>query len=392
MYSVRRLTASLVAFAACSLVHATPYVPKDGKQVLETLPNRYDPVQQAFSRMRAKLARNPGDLALANQLAQMYITASRVDGDPRYLGYAQAVLKPWWTQPHPPEAVVLQRAIILQSTHQFASALRDLDTVLAADPSNGQAWLTRATVLTVLGDYTEAKAACEKLHKLAFEIVVQACIASIGSVSGEARTSYTNLSTALLAYPNLDSSLRIWVLTTLGEMAARLGAPKEAEAHFRNAMALDKPDGYLLGAYCDFLLDQGRSVEVTALLKSRTRNDALLLRYAMAQKAQRAPDAAASTESLRQRFAAAAMRGDTVHQREQARFELHLLNDPDKALRTALSNWQVQKEPADLRILLEAASAAKDQKAIALAVDWIGRTHVEDASLTKLADMARHKA
>ena len=59
MYSMRRLTATLAAFAACSLVHATPYVPKDGKQVLETLPNRYDPVQQAFSRMRAKLARNP---------------------------------------------------------------------------------------------------------------------------------------------------------------------------------------------------------------------------------------------------------------------------------------------------------------------------------------------
>jgi tetratricopeptide (TPR) repeat protein len=341
--------------------------------------------------MRARLARHPDDLALANQLAQMYVTASRTDGDPRYLGYAQAVLKPWWNQPHPPEAVVLQRAIILQSTHQFASSLADLDRVLQADRSNGQAWLTKATVLTVIGDYRNAQAACERLHSLAYEIVVQACLANIGSVNGHAKSSYAMLSSTLERYPNLNAGERIWVLTMLGEMASRLGRAEEAEAHFRNAMALDAPDGYLLGAYADFLLNQRRYPEVAQLVGPRTRNDALLLRYALALKAQSAPTAAQSIESLRQRFAAAAMRGDRVHQREQARFELHLLGAPKEALRTALSNWTVQKEPADLRILLEAAVAANDTTAIALALAWIGSTHYEDQSLADLLRQARSK-
>jgi Tfp pilus assembly protein PilF len=367
-------------------------VPANGNQVLETLPSRNDPNQQAFARMRVRLDKNPNDLALASQLAQMYVTASRVDGDPRYLGYAQAVLKAWWNQPHPPEAVALQRAIILQSTHQFSDALQDLETVLRADPANGQAWLTKATVLTVLGDYSGARTACGKLQNLAYDIVLQTCLANVGSLNGEALENYANLSKALEHYPNLNADLRIWVMTMLGEMASRLGRPSEAETHFTNAMALEKPDGYLLGAYSDFLLDQRRYSEVVDLLKSRTRNDALLLRYALALKALGGPTASTSIELLRQRFAAAAMRGDTVHQREQARFELHLLGNSRQALQTALSNWKVQKEPADLRVLLEAATAANDRKAIAIATDWINATHFEDQALADMLRIAKERA
>jgi Tfp pilus assembly protein PilF len=367
-------------------------VPANGNQVLETLPSRNDPNQQAFARMRVRLDKNPNDLALASQLAQMYVTASRVDGDPRYLGYAQAVPKAWWNQPHPPEAVALQRAIILQSTHQFSDALQDLETVLRADPANGQAWLTKATVLTVLGDYSGARTACGKLQNLAYGIVLQTCLANVGSLNGEALENYANLSKALEHYPNLDVDLRIWVMTMLGEMASRLGRPSEAETHFTNAMALEKPDGYLLGAYSDFLLDQRRYSEVVDLLKSRTRNDALLLRYALALKALGGPTASTSIELLRQRFAAAAMRGDTVHQREQARFELHLLGNSRQALQTALSNWKVQKEPADLRVLLEAATAANDRKAITIATDWINATHFEDQALADMLRIAKERA
>ncbi len=122
------------------------------------------------------------------------------------------------------------------------------------------------------------------------------------------------------------------------------------------------------------------------------RNDALLLRYALALKMQEASEAQANIEALRQRFAAAATRGDSAHQREQARYELHLLSDPKQALRTALSNWKVQKEPADLRILLEAAVAAGDSQAMALAIAWIDRTHFEDQALAVMVKAARGKA
>jgi tetratricopeptide (TPR) repeat protein len=389
---MRRFALVLVTAMAWGIACAAPYIPEDGGKVLEVLPGRNDPLQQAFARMRARLKQDPQNVDLAGRLAQMYESASRTDGDPRYLGYAQAALKPWWDAPQPPGAVLLQKAIILQSTHRFDESLAALESVLAADPRNGQAWLTRGTVLAVVGRHAEARSACYSLRGLAYDIVLRACLGNVGALDSHAQASYADLSAALAQYPNASPDIRVWVTTLLAEMAARLGRPAEAEAHFRDAMAIDKPDGYLLGAYADFLLDHKRHAEAAALVKAHTRNDALLLRYALALKMQQAPETHANIEALRQRFAAAAMRGDSVHQREQARYELHLLGQPRQALRTALSNWKVQKEPADLRILLETATAAGDSQAMALAIDWIDRTQFEDQTLAAMVSAARGKA
>lgn len=379
-FPVRVLTLLLLA----PVVQATPYIPASGSQVLEHLPSRNDPEQRLFAQLRAQLARQPRDLLAATRLARLYISASRVDGDPRYLGYAQSVLRPWWNLDEPPEEALLLRATILQSIHQFPKALTDLNKVLRADRGNGQAWLTRATVLTVIGQYDQAKASCGHLYGMAPGLITLTCLANVGSMNGDARRSYQSLSQALASSPRASPGIRVWVLTLLGEMADRLGEASQAEAHFRAAMALESPDGYLLGAYADFLLDHKRPSEVVGLLQSKTRNDALLLRYALALKALRSPQATQQIEILRQRFAAAAMRGDTVHQREQSRFELHLMNDSKAALATAHRNWKVQKEAADLRVLVEAAIVAKDEATLTQVRAWLKKTGFEDRAVTAL--------
>jgi hypothetical protein len=167
-------------------------------------------------------------------------------------------------------------------------------------------------------------------------------------------------------------------LTLLGEMAARLGDAPAAERHFRQALALAPADTYLLGAYADFLLDQGRAAETVPLLRGHEKADALLLRLGLALAATGARDTAAVTAMLRDRFAAAQLRGDTVHQREQARFELMLERQPARALALAKQNWAVQKEPADLRILLDSALAAQDKAALDTVRTWIRQTGIED--------------
>jgi len=50
-------------------------------------------------------------------------------------------------------------------------------------------------------------------------------------------------------------------------------------------------------------------------------------------------------------------RGDVVHRREEARYRLALAGDPGGALALARDNWAVQREPADLRVLADAARA-----------------------------------
>lgn len=383
---MKKLCLAFALFAAVA-AHAAPYIPASGQQVIETLPRRGDPVQQELRRLRSQLNAAPNDLTLAATLAKRYIAIGRDETDPRYLGYAQAVLAPWWWLSAPPPQVRLLRATLLQSSHQFKPALEDLNAVLAVDKNNAQAWLTRATVQTVQGDYTAATASCAHLSSLSTELVTVTCIANVGAVTGRALKSEHLLDLTLERSANAPADLQLWALTLLAEMAQRRDDKLVAEARYKRALAMAPRDSYLLGAYADFLLEQNRPREVLRMLDNQTRIDALLLRRALALQ-QMGSSVTADVKELAARFDAATQRGDTVHQREQARFELKLRKDAATALALARKNWAVQKEPADIRIYLEAALQARDPAKPV--VDWVALNQTEDAAATRL--IARLKA
>lgn len=382
--------AVLMAACLCALIAqaaAAPYMPAKGSEVLERLPRRGDPAQQELQRLRAQLAAEPRNLALATTVARLHIATARRETDPRYFGYAQAALAPWWGMSAPPDEVRLLRATLLQSTHHFPEAMRDLDAIVATNPRNPQAWLTRATVQTVRGDYEAATASCAKLSSLTTELVTNTCIASIGAMTGRAAASESLLELTLRRNADADAGMQVWVMTLLAEIAERRGQVAVAEARYKSALVLDPKDSYLVGAYADFLLDQKRPADVLALVKDQGRIDGLLLRHALAlkqlpgqQSALRDADA-----ELKARFRAAMQRGDNVHQREQARYELNVRGDSKTALALAQQNWAVQKESADMRVLLEAALKAGDRAAAAPVLAWVARHKVEDAAVARLA-------
>ncbi|OEZ85122.1 beta-barrel assembly-enhancing protease [Janthinobacterium sp. HH104] len=378
---------SLLCACLPLLAWAAPYTPKDGSAVIEQLPRRADATQLALRGLRQQLDAKPQDLALASGLAQRYIALARSDTDPRYLGYAQAALAPWWRQAAPPVPVRLLRATILQSTHHFGPALQDLDAVIAQEPANGQAWLTRATVLTVQGDYAKATASCARLSALTTQLVTVTCLANIASVTGRAAASERLLDLTLQRSAGAAPELESWAATLLAEMATRRGEWALAEARYTKALAQQPRDSYLLGAYADFLLDRQRPQEVAKLLKEQQRIDALLLRYALALQAQpsQQPAFLAAKAELAARFNAAMQRGDTVHQREQARFALFLQQDIPAALQLAQKNWAIQKEVPDMRILLEASLAARNYTAAQPVLAWVAANGVEDVALQRLA-------
>lgn len=383
----RAVTACLMgaSLLMSGFAYALPYKPADGAQVLERLPGKNDPAQQEFARLRGELASAQDKLPVAANLARRYIDAGRREGDPRYLGYAQAVLAPWWTLENPPSEVRVLRATLLQSTHQFPKALADLDAVLKADRNNAQAWLTRATILMVQGEYAQATNSCTRLYPLAPELITTTCLTNISSLNGQGTKSYGVLTAAFKKATDVDPAIKLWVLTLLAEMATRNGDDKQAEADFRKALAIDDSDSYLLGAYADFLLDRQRAAEVVALLKKQTRADSLLLRYAIALDAIKSPAAAEQINILQARFNAAMLRADTVHQREQSRFELQLARNPKAALAVAQQNWNIQKEPADVRVFLEAAVAAGDKAAARPVLAWLRQAKLEDRAIAALA-------
>lgn len=374
-----------------TVAHAAPFLPASDLTILErlsTTPGESGRVNQSTRAMRATLARDPKNVDLAVRMAQLYVSRSRSESDPRLLGQAQAALGAWWSQAEPPIPVLLLRATIRQSVHDFSSARRDLDQAVRREPGNAQAWLTLATVQQVTGNLAAAADSCRKVVPLAPPLIGITCLASIDGSQGRAAQAYDALNNAMAASATAgrDSiGVRGWALTLQAELAERLARSADAERLYLSSLAIDPTDAYTVAAYADFLIDAGRAADVLKLIPANTRGDVLLLRRAIAAKLAASPDAAQLAQELGQRFNASRARGDRVHLREEARFALAVKYEPADALALARDNWLVQKEPLDARIALEAAIAARQPKAVADVVTWIESTKLQGEKLAQLA-------
>ncbi len=357
-----RLAVLLVA-GGTSVALAGPYVPADDSTVLAEISagTRYADVSAR------RLAHDRVDVAIP--LAQFYIQQSRLSGDLRFLGYAEAALAPWAHQTPPKPDVLVLQATLQQSRHEFAASLATLDRALAMRPRDAQALLIRATVLRVLGRYPEAGAACEQFSQLVEPRLAALCIQSLRGLNGHLDAAYAAL-TQISTQGWLNSE-KSWLYSELGEMAVRLGRDEEAERWFKQDLRLAPLDFYVRAAYADLMLQQGRPAETLALLAGQESLEPLLLRIAIAQKQLGDPALKSSSARLHAAFAAELQRGEAVHRREQARFLLEVLEQPDLSLSAALENWTVQHEPDDVLVLMHAARAAGKPGAAAPAINFV---------------------
>lgn len=211
----------------------------------------------------------------------------------------------------------------------------------------------------------------------------------IDGLTGKADAAYQSLGETLKRHPQAGVPEKLWVHIRLAELAERLQRFDAAEMHYKQALAFNITDGFLLAAYADLLLDLKRPADVVKLLNDKVRSDVLLLRLAFAERALNMPIAREHEALLAARFEAAQRRGETVHQQEEARFALYAENDARKALALAQDNWKVQREPRDARIFLEAGIAAKDAKAAQPVLEWLAESKIEDRYLNGLGRQLR---
>lgn len=397
MHRTRRLTGSLLPAGLLLLTAvaalAAPYKPGSDAQVLERVSARAsDPRSREIESLREAWQRDPRNPDAAVRLARRWFEEALAQGDPRYVGHAQAALGPWWSEPAPPTMVRVQRAKLLQYGHRFDEALADLGAVLEADPGDAEAWASAAAIRMVRADYAGARRDCQALAPLVSPLIAVACAAYADSMSGKIDEAAQALERALAAAPSdAPAPERLWALTRLAEIEERRGSDVAAEGAFRAALALGLPDVYLLAAYADFLLDRGRAADALTLLttprggaQEATRTDVLLLRLALAAQARNDPRGAAWSRELAARFEAARARGDTTHEKEESRFALALQGDPTRALELARRNFELQREVADARVLLEAALAARDAAAAEPALQWMRTNGVQGVTLRRL--------
>ena len=379
----RRLASLAAALAVLPLgaALAAPYRPPSDAQVLAELP----PGARHAALPGRDLSRTRLDIA--TPLAQFYISRARATGDLRYLGYAEAILGPWLQRPAPLAQVLILHATILQSRHAFDGALSELDAVLQLRADDPQAWLTRATVLRVLGRYPEALQSCRHLQARADPAVVTLCTQGVLSLSGHLSAAYA----AVVALPQqtLAPEVRAWRYSELGEMAERASDDTAAEHWFREGLQVAADDLYLRAACADLLLRHRRAAETLELLAGYESMEPMLLRMTIAHRLLQDGSGAQAQALLVSAFELEEKRGDAVHRREQARYFLDVDPQPLAALRAAQLNWQVQREPDDILLLLRAAQAARAPDEAAPAIRFLRQQGLEDARLLLAAGHSR---
>jgi tetratricopeptide (TPR) repeat protein len=363
---------AVLALCLAAIAAASPYTPSRDDEVLAVVPAGAAHTSVDVRRYAAER------LDVALPLAQFYISQARDTGDLRFLGYAQAILMPWLAHSPALPAVMVLDATILQSRHLFGAALDELDRALRLNPQDPQAWLTRATVLRVLGRYGEASGSCSHLTSID-AATAQLCEQSIEAVTGKLSNAYIAMQG--ISMESLSNQALAWRCSELGEMAVSLGARPSAAQWFQRALQLAPQDTYTRAAYADLLLDEERPGEVLRILQGYESMEPLLLRIAIAQQRMHDRQAVVSRALLANAFEVEARRGESVHGREQARFLLDVMGDADGALQAADRNWHVQREPADALIFLRAARAAHHPERAAPVLDFLRARATEDVRL-----------
>ena len=380
----------LLTVLASVAAWAVPHVPSSDSTVLERVPAAA--ATHKLAPLRARVAARPQDLPSALLLAQGYLEIGRANADPRFVSYAEATLSGWLRQPHPDPAVLTLAASALQYLHRFDEALQLLERALAIETFNGQAWLTKATILQVQGRFDEARRACRPLIQISGQLIALTCLTGVNSLTGQLNSSYAALRSVFRDDPRLEPGIHVWILDQLADMAQRVGDDRAAAADLRSALRVAPEDGYSKADYADLLLRLNRSAEVLQLLEGNESQDNLLLRLAIAGARLHSPQGARWSQMFQARYEAARRDGDFTHLREQARFVLEVRHDPVEALRLAERNWKVQREPADVRVYFAAARAAADEAASSRLRTWIQQTHYEDLTLQPSAGVGLAQA
>lgn len=377
----------LALLVSLGLAHAAPYTPASDSEVVERLPGRAsDPAIGRVDSLRKQLAARPSDVALRLEIARRYFDLAMAQGDPRYVGYASAALSPLAATAANNADYWLLRGLIQQYSHEFEAALASLARSSQLNPASPEPLSWRAAIYMVQARYPEALAECERLSPLGDPLLGAGCSAYARAASGQLLPAFESLAKAMASAAKTSPEMLLWLNTRLAEMAVRLQRNDAAEAYFRSALKQGVTDQFLLGAYADFLLARQRPAEALTLLAGWERSDILLLRLALAGRAAKDPRAADWVTQLRERFQAAALRGDKLHEQEAARFELDIEGQPAKALDLATRNYGEQKEARDAEILMRAALAAKQPRAAVPALDWLRTSKYEDPVLTGLAE------
>ena len=363
-------TAAVAVFFASGALagEGSRYRPTDGTDTLVVLPSAL------ISRTAASFETGNAD-SVARQ-AEEYAELARRSGDARYFGRAQALVAPWLDRPDSSPRLLFVAADLAQQRHEFTRSRQLLDRSLAADPRHAGARLMRANLGLLAGDFDAARADCLAVMR-SDAVPGTICLAS--ALTGPGSLDRARALLASLDRPEPGSTaISRWRLMTQADLALRAGDDVAAVQYFERALALDPAHEEIRVQLAETLIARGDAARAFALVKGADMSAALLVARIRAASRIDQTAAAAARRQFEDLLTIGQRRGTESHLREEGKLALHVDGDAIHALELARRNFAAQKDTPDLRLLVDAAIAAQDPQALAIARSWLASTGFED--------------
>lgn len=339
-----------------------------------------DPELAQLRRVQAYLMSRDDDLRTTVWAVQRFINKGKRESEPRYLGMAEAIIENWLSKYDAHPAVLLAKADILQYRHQFDDALVLLSEIPNAGVEGAAALLMRANLFQLKGDYDATRAECGRLaRELSF--MSDICKLHIESFSGEIEPSQRKLE-ALIAQLELPTEIRVWAVGKLADMSNRRGKPQEALEYLQKIKP-EQASGALRAQMFDLLLLLERPNAVLQMIDIGEKSEGLQLRRLRALKMTGENWRGPISQNLLGRISRPATDASNPHARELAYYHHYLTGDVEAAFEAATENWNLQREPIDIRLLFETAHRARKLETITDAIEWISQKKYQDVRLAQ---------
>lgn len=391
VHKLSKWGAAFFAFAICvtspddAFSHARHHQ-ENGEATYNTNGMLSEAERSRLDELAAELKNDPESADAAGDFARFAAMKARSLGDTALLRRADESLKPWADAKAPPIKILLIRANIQQIDHRFDEALNDLDQVIARSPINPQARLSRAFILSTIGQAQKAAEDCAALRPGISVYIRETCRARVSGLTGAIDEAATRMTALIGAVQATSETERLFALSVASDLVERRGDAETAEQFYKEMQALDPDSTYMRAAYSDFLIAQDRLAEARDIIGDAPHTEALLLLRVLAATGDGDAAAKNAAQALSIRMAVDRAELDYSHAREYARFALDHLQEADLALEMARENWRVQKEPIDARMLVRAARAAGAPEMVQEIRDWVAKTGLQDKVLSALLD------
>lgn len=343
----------------------------------------------------------PQNLPTALAYARAVFTLGLTEGDLRWYGSAKAALKPWWTVADLPAEAYFLRGLVKQGFHDFQDGLQDINRAIALEPARAEFWSWRFALHLLLADMSAAQKDIEEMGRLLGAEEADVYRAVLLYRTGQPLPAVDMLSRALRSASYQDAASQDWLGFHLGEANRVAGQPARALDVWSQRLKASPQSHLIRLSLADLLNQQGQYREAKTIAMAATSSnapnspatltDALLMQAVLASRGLKDPDEGRLASQLEARLQSQALRQEALIERPKLIYQIAYGRDLKAGLALSIDNWQLQKEPPDALLFVQAALALGQARAAEPVVKWAEKTGYTDPQLTPmLAQLQSH--